>query len=234
MYSYSKIRRALVFSLTGLMMFSCTRIVVDPAKKYNDSFLAKNNLKISRSKRKHKTLAKGYGILYDKEKERARVEDDFYKTKVSYKKRKYFVLEGKENIDKYIKENIKYVGDDVGLYYRESKLKGDGDSTNEGKEFEIFYLADNYDSYKEDRKIQKAVELSEEKLYGLWNERKEKAYNQIDGEEILVSFDYVDLLSRVRTEVYLEEKNRSGESGNVADVISSIKDKIFGIFKGGK
>jgi hypothetical protein len=231
---FLKIKFAAAFIIV-VFVTACTRVIVDPAKKYNDDFLAKNNLKISRLRRKHKAIAKNYGIFYDKEKERITVEDDFYKTKTSAKKRKYFVLEGKENIDKYLKENIKYLGDDISVYYRESKLKGNGDSTNKNKDFEILYLTDNYSSYKEDRRIQKNIELDSEKLYGSWKERKEKAYNQIDGEEILVSFDYIDLLSRVRTEVYLEEKNNAGgSSSSISNTVTLIKDKILGIFKGGK
>jgi hypothetical protein len=231
---FLKIKPAIIF-ITAMCLTSCARVIIDPAKKYNDDFLAKNNLKISRLRRKHKAIAKNYGILYDKEKERITIDDDFYKTKTSAKKRRYFVLEGKENIDKFLEENIKYLGDDISVYYRESKLKGGGDSTNKNKDFEILYLTDNYSSYKEDRQTQKSVELDSEKLYGSWKERKEKAYNQIESEEILVSFDYIDLLSRVRTEVYLEEKDNAGGSGSgIANTVTLIKDKILGIFKGGK
>jgi hypothetical protein len=204
--------------------------------------LAKNSLKISRAKKKHKEIAKEYGIMYDKKKERAKVEKSAYDNNSSVKNKKYFVLKGKENVDNYLKANIRYLGDADSIYYRESKLvKNSLVKDRITDNTPIFYLAENYENYKLDnKKTRKEVELTDEQLHGSWEERKEKAYNQIDQEDLLVSFDYIDLLSRVRNEVYLEEKKRDGAAADTADnehitsITTTIKEKIFNIFKNRK
>ncbi|MDR0572058.1 MAG: hypothetical protein LBG48_04375 [Rickettsiales bacterium] len=235
MRSHSKIR--LFFcSFFALGLTSCIKSVEDPAKAYNTQFLAKNWLKISRAKKKHKKIAKDYGIMYDKEKERAKVEKDAYKHKLTAKSRGYFVLKGEENVDNYLKENIKYLGDENTIYYKESKvIKNNLVDKRSTDDFPILYLADNYGDYKLDKKTQKKIDVADEDLYGSWDKRKEKSYNQIDQDEILVSFDYIDLLSRVRTEVYFDELEREeggvGVASSLVNIAASIKNKIFNIFK---
>jgi hypothetical protein len=220
-------------------MTSCVKTVEDPAKAYNTQFLAKNGLKISRAKRKHKQIAKDYGIMYDKEKERAKVNKDAYDNKMTAKSRGYFRLEGKQNIDDYLKKNIQYLGDEDTIYYRESKLvKNNSADERDTDDSPILYLANNYEDYKLDKKVQKKIEIAGKDLYGDWDERKKKSYNQIDQDEILISFDYIDLLSRVRNEVYFNELEREEGSvsiGNsIANIAASIKNKIFSIFKTSK
>jgi hypothetical protein len=211
---------------------ACLDIPRDPAERYNSDFLSKNNLKIARAKKKHKKIAGEHGIIYDKEKERAIVEDDFYDQKVSAKKRNYFTLRGKKNIDNFVRDNIKYLGSDLSIYYRESRLKGGNIPDGNDKDSSIFYLAENYAGYKQDKRAQEEIKLDEEKLYGSWETRKEKAYNRIEGEEILVSFDYINLLSKIRTEVYLNEKERTQSGGQLSKTSETIRDKIFNIFRG--
>jgi hypothetical protein len=216
-----------------LFLPACFDVPRDPVRKYNDDFLSKNSLKIARAKNRHKQIAQKHGIIYDKDKERALVGDDFYNQKVSAKKRNYFVLEGKKNIDDFVRNNIKYLGKDLSIYHVESKLKGNNVVDEDNENLPTFYLVENYDSYKQDKRAQEEIKLNEERLYGSWGARKEKAYNRIEGKEILVSFDYINLLSRIRTEVYLNEREQSQSSGSTSSRIGeTIKDKIFNLFRG--
>ena len=237
MHSVLNIKKFLLFILF-ICLSSCTIIVRDPARKYNKEFLAKNKFKIRRAKNKHTEIAKEYGIYYTDDATTKLVDTEYYSSTPSTSKKKNFLVRSKSaNATNIANKNMTYVGDDKTIYKRETNLKDDKLSSLKEEDDIILYLENNYDNYRTEKNINRGVALTPEQIYGTKAQIKEKPFNSIDNEELLVSFDYIDLISRIRNDIYIQEQQGNkviGSDKKQDGVINSIKEKFMNLFKGNK
>lgn len=225
------LKDSLKFFIFLLLFCSCTTVRYDPAKKYNEEFLKNNGLKIRAQKSKHMKIAKENDIYY-RDNKTDLIDSKYYnsingtKLKREYKNTGYIDEEKK-------KEEIKYLDSDLSICYRERKLKdsdiSDSCTYNCG---DIVYLENNYKDYSKDRVNFDDVEPSREQLYGSLMLRKEKEYNYIDNITMQRNFDYIDIMNRVKREIYLKEKEEENRENNKnTGVVNSIKNRFRNLFK---
>ena len=91
----------------------------------------------------------------------------------------------------------------------------------------VAYLDENYSDYRQEQNNMD-IDISNEAIYGSLPDRKNKKYYTIDTDELLVSYDYIDLLSRVRTDIYIQQKAEQKQQQK--QEISNLKQKIMNMF----
>lgn len=225
-----------VYVLAFFYLSSCVRTVDNPVKKYNSEFLRNNSNKISRSKNKHLSLAREQGIYY-RVSEADAIDSNYYKGANGSKLKKNYRNNNKMNEEEKQKE-IKYLDDNLSIYYKHRSLKDDSDMIKLDKDHKEFlmYLAENYPDYSKERINFGDIEPSSEILYGDLTLRKDKDYKYIDNQTMQENFDYIDIMSRVKKQLYLEGKkreikNNEGKKKDAEGAIQSIKNKFMGLFK---
>ncbi|MBO4956495.1 MAG: hypothetical protein J6C50_01520 [Rickettsiales bacterium] len=210
---------------------SCARVIEDPAKRYNDEFLKNNYLKIRRKRDKHLKLAKQHDIYYRDDKTDL-IDSKYYnatdgtKLKKEYRSRKY--NEEEINTDK-----VKYLDSDLSLYYRDRRLKDTkiGDSCDYNCDNTILYVQDNYKDYSKEKITFDDIEPTREQLYGSLALRKDKEYHYIDNTVMQKNLDYIDVMDRVKSEVYLRQKALDAEHNRGKGTVDAIKNKFKDLFK---
>ena len=223
-----------IFIIVCLLSVSCTNIIEDPAKKYNDEFLRNNYLKIRKKKAKHLEIARENNIYYRDEK--VDLVDSKYFTPIKGTKLKKDYRDRVENTENNKKDEIKYLGSDLSIYYKERRLKDkdiiDDCDYDYGCVENIIYIEDNYPDYSKEKVMFSDIKPSEEKLYGSLELRKDKSYNYIDSAVMQENFDYIDIMNRVKKELYLKEKRQIVEKtdNNKNSIIDNIKNKFKSLF----
>lgn len=222
----------LKFSFIVILFLTSCNTVEDPSAKYNREFLKSNSPKIRRKKNKHLRIAKENNIYYTNDVS-SLVDSDYYEPIRGTKLKKNF--RDKKTLDDIPKaEEIKYLDSDISLYYKQRNLKDLQyyDKKNIDGE-KILYLADNYDNYLKKGVTFDDIKLDNNKLYGTIEERKDKNYNYIDSAIMQENFDYIDIMNRVKNEIYIKQKGErqkkeSPEKGN--STINSVVNKFKDLF----
>lgn len=210
-----------------IFVSSCIKVIEDPAKKYNDEFLRTNSRKINRMKQKHLKIAKEQGIYYRKN-ETDSIDPAYYKNANGTKIKKSY---RNNNIEEDNKKAINYIDDELSIYYKQRNLKDDDlISLNEDRDHLILYLAENYTDYSKEKIGFSDIEISSEKLYGSLKLRKEKDYRAIDYLILQENFDYIDVMNRVKKELYLENKQKQ-QTNTIKENATSIKNRFMDLFK---
>ena len=209
-------------------IFACVRVVEDPAKKYNKEFLSKYGMVIREPKTRHKIIANDFGIKYTENVVKNTV-DAIYYDNMSVKNKKNFVAKSNRyNKTDIINKDMEYLEQDKSIYKPESNLRENKlDSLKETGNV-IAYLDENYSNYKQEQNNIE-IEISKDTLYGSLLERKNKKYYIIDNDELLVSYDYIDLLSRVRTDIYIQQQQEQTQQQQQSNE-NSLKQKILNVF----
>lgn len=227
MFIYLKNKKSSIFLLILLLTSACVRIIEDPVKKYNTEFLKNNSRRISRNKKKHLAIAKEEGIYY-RNNETDKIDLKYYAAANGTKLKKSYKTKINGSNDEYSKKDIQYLDSDLSIYYRQRNLKDKEDILlSDDKINRIFYIQDNYFDYAKQKITFSDVEPTSEKLYGSLELRKEKEYNYISNQIIQENFDYIDIMNRVKKELYLKEKENSS---NVKKNMSSVKSKFLKLF----
>jgi hypothetical protein len=215
-----------------VLSVSCVRVVEDPAKKYNTEFLKNNSLRIKKSKEKHLEKAKEHGINYRVREADIVDADYYYKTPVGTKAKKNYRTNSEDN-DK--KKDIKYLGTDISIYHKQRNLKDKEDyilDRNRNNK-SIFYVKENYSDYAEEKITFNDITPTTEKLYGDLKLRKEKRYNSINNRVMQESFDYIDIMNRIKKEMYLKDKENETINADKrkTNVTTNIRSKFMNLFK---
>ena len=220
--------------LIYLLLFStsCMRIIEDPAKKYNDEFLKNNSIKIRRYKNKHLKLAEEHDIYYRDNKVDL-VDSKYYnatdgtKLKKEYRSRKY-----KEKIEEK-NNNIEYLDQDLSIYYTNRTLK-DVDGLVECEyncDNSVRYVENNHKDYSSAIVGFNDININNSYLYGNLSLRKEKDYNYVDNAVLQVNYDYIDIMNRVKEELYLKQKGKENKKMPTnKDALTNIKGKFLNLF----
>ena len=219
---------SIVLFLVCFSICCCVRVVEDPAKKYNREFLSKYGMVIREPKIRHKTIANDFGIKYTEDVVKNTV-DAIYYDNMSVKNKKNFVAKSNRyNKTDIINKDMEYLEQDKSIYKPESNLRENKlDSLKETGNV-IAYLDENYSNYKQEQNNIE-IEISKDMLYGSLSERKNKKYYIIDNDELLVSYDYIDLLSRVRTDIYIQQQQEQTQQQQQSNE-NSLKQKILNVF----
>ncbi|MDR2778148.1 MAG: hypothetical protein LBB13_01400, partial [Rickettsiales bacterium] len=218
-----KNRVTLATVLLSVLLLSCGS--GDPVDKYNSTFLSKNANKIGRPKKKHERLVKqNHEEIRTKsvtEKSNAKA-NNFMKTIKTYKNKNAAIE----------KNSTAYVGSDLSIYYRESRLKdkfNDFDNFLLGnKDSNLLYLENNYQDYSKEKINFKDIKPTYKGLYGDLKLRKEEERAIPSNSDFLKCFDQVDLMDRVKKEVYLKSKEiekttkKSEDDGSTGKTLNSI------------
>ncbi len=237
MFLYSKNKNYIISIILLLSITSCVNVIESPVKKYNTEFLRTNARKINRSKNKHLALAKEQGIYYRINNTDA-IDSKYYKKSNGSKlKKNYRYSEVGIDNDKEQKE-IKYLGSDLSIYYKQRNLKDDNDfiKLNEDHAQLIMYLAENYPDYSKERISFDDIKPNNDMLYGNLKLRKEKEYKYIDNQTMQENFDYIDIMNRIKKEIYLENKKQEAQSidkskNRTENALTTIKNKFMNLFK---
>ena len=221
-----------IFILFFFLLTSCRNVIESPVAKYNREFLKKNSMKIAKQKNKHKKIASENNIYYRDNK--VDMVDEYYyepirgtKLKKEYRNKK--TLEE----DAYKQNDVEYMDSDLSLYYKQRNLKDfDTYSDNDGRE--ILFLAENYKDYAKEGIDFNNIQPTSEQLYGSIQERKEKDYNYIESDVMQENFDYIDVMNRVKNEIYLKQKEeqqrKARENNGSGGVINSVVDRFKKLF----
>jgi hypothetical protein len=208
------------------------RVVEDPAKKYNAEFLKNNSTKINRAKNKHLAKAKEHGINYRVD-EIDLVDSKYYNVNVGTKSKKNY--RNNNNMDEEEdRKNVDYLNSDISIYYKQRNLKDKEDSYFDDYDDrkKIYYVEDNYPDYSKEKISFGDIEASSEKLYGSLDSRKEKEYNMVDNQTMQENFDYIDIMDRIKKEIYIKSKeDEKKTSGGTGKIIKSIREKFTSLFK---
>lgn len=226
----------LVYLLICVCCFtsSCMRIIEDPAKKYNEEFLKNNYMKIKRYRDKHLKLAENYDIYYRDDKVDL-VDSKYYnatdgtKLKKEYRSRKYKEEHNKKHND------IEYLNQDLSIYHTNRTLKDvdDLDECGYNCDTDIMYVENNYKDYSSSIVSFDDVKINNMYLYGDLSLRKEKDYNYVDGAVLQANFDYIDVMNRVKEELYLRQKSEEIKKKTTnKDTLNNIKSKFLNLFNG--
>ena len=208
-----------------LFFLNACGTIEDPVAKYNREFLKTNSMKIRRQKNKHLKIANENNIYY-RENKTDLVDADYYEpirgTKLKRDFRNKKTIEDIPDVG-----DIEYMDSDLSLYYRQRNLK-DPQYYDDDNSQKILYLAENYKDYSEER-VDFDIEPTSDKLYGTIEERKDKNYNYIDSSVMQENFDYIDIMNRVKNEIYLkqkeeETKNKSNNTGIINSVVNKFKN----------
>ena len=221
-----------IFILFFFLLTSCRNVIESPVAKYNREFLKKNSMKIAKQKNKHKKIASENNIYYRDNK--VDMVDEYYyepirgtKLKKEYRNKK--TLEE----DAYKQNDVEYMDSDLSLYHKQRNLKDfDTYSDNDGRE--ILFLAENYKDYAKEGIDFNNIQPTSEQLYGSIQERKEKDYNYIESDVMQENFDYIDVMNRVKNEIYLKQKEeqqrKARENNGSGGVINSVVDRFKKLF----
>ena len=224
MYLKTKIFVFLFFVLT-----SCHNVIESPVAKYNREFLKKNSMKIAKQKSKHKKIASENSIYY-RDNKVDMVDEYYYEPIRGTKLKKEY--RGKKTLEDYEQNNIEYMDSDLSLYYKQRNLK-DFDTYSDDNSREVLFLAENYKDYTKESMSFDDIQPTSEQLYGSIQERKEKDYNYIESDVMQKNFDYIDVMNRVKNEIYLKQKDeqqrKERESGG-GGVINSVVDRFKKLF----
>ena len=222
---FSKIK---VFLLLILLLPSCRRVIESPVVKYNREFLKKNSMKIARQKSKHKKIAEQNSIYYRDNKVDL-VDEYYYEPMRGTKLKKEY--RGKRTLSEDENTNVEYMDSDLSLYYKQRNLK-DFDIYDDDDSNKILFLAENHGDYSEEGVSFTDINPTSEQLYGTIQERKEKDYNYIESDVMQENFDYIDIMNRVKNEIYLKQKEerQQRERENSGGVVNSIIDRFKKIF----
>lgn len=217
-----------IFIIILLFFLNACGTIEDPVTKYNKEFLKTNSMKIRRQKTKHLKIANENNIYY-RENKTDLVDADYYepirgtKLKRDFKNKK--TIEDIPDI-----EDIDYMDSDLSLYYRQRNLK-DTQYYDDDNSQKILYLAENYKDYSKERVDFVDIEPTSDKLYGTIKERKDKNYNYIDSPVMQENFDYIDIMNRVKNEIYLKQKEEeSKKKANTGGVVNSVVNKFKNLF----
>lgn len=208
------------------------RIIEDPAKKYNEEFLKNNYMKIKRYKDKHLRLAESHNIYYRDNKVDL-IDSKYYnatdgtKLKKEYRSRKYKEKQNEKQND------IEYLNQDLSIYYTNRNLKdvNDLDECEYNCSTNIAYVENNYKDYSNSVVGFDDIKINNLYLYGDLSLRKEKDYNYVDGAVLQANFDYIDIMNRVKEELYLKQKAEEQKKNSVnVDKLNNIKGKFLKLF----
>ena len=211
-----------------VLLTSCRNVVESPVAKYNREFLKKNSMKIMKQRNKHMKIASENNIYY-RDNKADLVDEEYYEpmrgTKLKREFRNKRITDEEEE-----QEKIKYLDSDISIYYRERTLK-DPDTYYDEDNEEIVFLAENYGDYSEDIVSFSDVWPTSEELYGSLEFRKTKDYNYIDSDVMQENFDYIDIMNRVKNEIYLQQKEEQvAEERKSGGVINTVLDKFKQLF----
>lgn len=230
---FSKDKNKIVITLFLIIITTSCSTIDDPVKKYNDEFLKNNYLKIKNKKEKHLKIAKENEIYYRDDKTDL-IDSKYYNPIRGTKLKKEYRNRLIDEDYKEKKDNIKYLDNDMSIYYRERTLK-DTNITNDcdyNCDVDIAYLENNYKDYSQSIVSFKDTEPNSEQLYGSLELRRDKSYNYIDSAVMQKNFDYIDIMNRTKKELYLKEKERKeAEESKSNSTITNIKDKFKNLFK---
>lgn len=225
----------LIFFLSLFVLSSCA--TNNPIKKNNKAFLSKYSKKIEKSKKKHRDAAKKSGISYDKTDSLSLIDSSFYGSKIGTNKIKIDVLSTDLPFrDEDDIPNINYLESDLSIYYKERSLKDNFDDLGydfDEKSKNLRYLLNNKKDYSEAKTIFDDIEPSDKKLYGELKQRDGYGYASINNEILLVNYDYIDIMDRVKKEIYLKNKEQSKTEkpeSKKHKKVDSLMDKFKSIF----
>lgn len=234
MYLKNKQKIFLLFCILATILTSCVSIIEDPSKKYNDEFLNKNSLKIKRQKQKHLKIARENDIYYSDDKINL-VDSKYYNAMRGTSQKKNYKGKIKIENGNETKNDIKYLNEQLSIYYSNRRLKDKDDNFIECEydcSENIAYLENNHNSYSKNRISFDDIQLTEEQLYGNLTLRKDKQYNQIDAITLQKEFDYIDVMNRIKNELYLKEKEKmSKNTQKYNKTIDNVKNKFLKLFK---
>lgn len=216
----------LKFSFIIIFLLTACNTIEDPVAKYNREFLRTNSNKIRRQKNKHIKIANENNIYYRDNKTDV-VDSDYYEPIRGTELRKKF--KDKKTMDEIEKiEDINYFDSDLSLYYRQRNLKDPQLYDDRNKE-NILFLSKNYKDYSEER-VDFNITPDEDKLYGTIEERKEKDYNYIESSTMQKNFDYIDIMNRVKNEIYLKQKEEESKNKSGTGVVNSVVNRFKNLF----
>lgn len=216
----------LKFSFIIIFLLTACNTIEDPVAKYNREFLRTNSNKIRRQKNKHIKIANENNIYYRDNKIDV-VDSDYYEPIRGTELRKKF--KDKKTMDEIEKiEDINYFDSDLSLYYRQRNLKDPQLYDDRNKE-NILFLSKNYKDYSEER-VDFNITPDEDKLYGIIEERKEKDYNYIESSTMQKNFDYIDIMNRVKNEIYLKQKEEESKNKSGTGVVNSVVNRFKNLF----
>lgn len=216
----------LKFSFIIIFLLTACNTIEDPVAKYNREFLKTNSNKIRRQKNKHIKIANENNIYYRDNKIDV-VDSDYYEPIRGTELRKKF--KDKKTMDEIEKiEDINYFDSDLSLYYRQRNLKDPQLYDDRNKE-NILFLSKNYKDYSEER-VDFNITPDEDKLYGTIEERKEKDYNYIESSTMQKNFDYIDIMNRVKNEIYLKQKEEESKNKSGTGVVNSVVNRFKNLF----
>lgn len=181
-----------------------------------------------KQRNKHMKIASENNIYY-RDNKADLVDEEYYEpmrgTKLKREFRNKRITDEEEE-----QEKIKYLDSDISIYYRERTLK-DPDTYYDEDNEEIVFLAENYGDYSEDIVSFSDVWPTSEELYGSLEFRKTKDYNYIDSDVMQENFDYIDIMNRVKNEIYLQQKEEQvAEERKSGGVINTVLDKFKQLF----
>ncbi len=236
MFLYSKNKKFIKNIILLLYLPSCVNVIESPVKKYNTEFLRTNARKINRSKNKHLNLAKQQNIYYRINNTDA-IDNAYYKKTNGSKLKKNYRYDDTNIKNEEKPKELKYLGSDLSIYYKQRNLKDDSDfiKFDEDHSQFIMYLAENYPDYSKERISFGDIKPSSDMLYGNLKLRKEKEYKYIDNQTMQENFDYIDIMNRVKKEVYLENKKQEIKDNinnkKTEGTLTTIKNKFMNLFK---
>lgn len=208
----------------------------NPIKKNNKAFLNKYSKKIEKSKKKHKEAAKKSGISYKKIDNINLMDSSYYTNRNGTNKIKLDVLSNDLPPKEKNEYKINYLESSLSIYYKERTLK---DNLNDlGYDFDeksknLRYLLNNKDDFSETKTMFYDIEPSKEKLYGELKQRDNYGYTSINNDILLVNYDYIDIMNRVKKEIYLKNKEQSKTEEpepKKHKKVDSLKNKFKSIF----
>lgn len=213
---------SLISLLQLLLLFSCA--VSDPVKKNNKVFLSKYGAQVERKKKKHKEIAKEVGIDYKDTSRTDMMNTEQYSAGKGTIKTRMEIANSHDRNE--VEEEVEpvYVGDDLSLYYKQRNLKDELDLLSDEYEIDeasrnLLYPLNNWADYRENRIDFENIKPTDDKLYGELKPR-EAGYTSIDSWILLINFDYLDIMFRVKREIALKNKENSA---NATDKPKSIK-----------
>jgi hypothetical protein len=134
--------------------------------------------------------------------------------------------------DKYTNgsDSISYNHSDS-IYYKSRKLKEEFENSDNLEN--ISYLKDNYGDYSQSRIDFLGVKPNSKTLHGELKRRKDKNSSIPSSLNLQKCFDYIDVMDRVKKEIYLNQKRAEilGRPASEKEGSRSVKKKLFETFK---